>query len=82
MNELPLPASVLFLVFAGLCLVAFLRGFLTRRSGAGSRPAVPHAGFARPEALRAALSEEAVRRAGAQVRPGLAASREGTGRER
>ncbi|UED84722.1 hypothetical protein [Streptomyces profundus] len=68
---MPIPLGVLLLAFAGLFVLAFLRGYLTRRSGAGSQPATPHAGFATPQQLRDGLSEAAVRRAGAQVRPGL-----------
>ncbi len=66
------------LALAGICAVAFLRGHLAHRPNAATRPATPHAGFATPEDLRNHLSEAAARRAGAQVRPGLTPSREGT----
>jgi hypothetical protein len=51
---------------------AVLRVHFTHRPSATIRPATPAAGWATPEQLARHLSAEAARRAGNQVRPGLA----------
>ncbi|MFF1792832.1 hypothetical protein ACFVXQ_01075 [Kitasatospora sp. NPDC058263] len=68
--------AAMVLVFLGVllvvCVVGWLWGTYAPRTRAGSRPADdPGGGFATAEQLRARLSAEAVRAAGAQVRPGL-----------
>ncbi|MFJ2193089.1 hypothetical protein ACIOJE_34970 [Kitasatospora sp. NPDC087861] len=56
-----------------VCVAGWLWGTYSPRPRAGSRPADdPGGGFATAEQLHARLSAEAVRAAGAQVRPGLA----------
>lgn len=76
MSPLPsLGAAVAFvlLCLALTCAIALLTGLRGRPPRAGMVPAAPHGGFATPAHVRDHLSEAAVRRAGAQVRPGLAA---------
>jgi len=65
-----LPWFLLALVLVGLA------GYLRVKIGpsaprAESQPVDPSGGFATAEQVRAHLSEEAVRRAGAQVRPSM-----------
>lgn len=61
----------LLVVFAA-CLIGYIRGTFEKGPRAGSTPADdPAGGFASPRQLRDRLSEDAVRQAGAQVRPGL-----------
>ncbi|MDT0342715.1 hypothetical protein [Streptomyces litchfieldiae] len=70
-------AVVGVLLLLGLVVTAgFLRGYLSHRPTAGVRHATEHAGFATPEHVMNDLSEAAVRRAGAQVRPALHAAEE------
>ena len=70
---------VLFvLVLAVACVAGFVQGTFGKGLRAGSRPADdPAGGFASPRQVRAALSPQAVRAAGTQVRPGLSADPSG-----
>ncbi len=72
----------LLLVFV-VCLMGYVRGTFSKSPRAGSRPADdPAGGFATPQQIRERLSDQAVRAAGAQVRPGLPRPREIGKRER
>lgn len=64
--------GLFLLLVAGACIVGYIRGSFTKGPQAGSRPVDdPAGGFASPQQLRERLSEDAVRRAGTQVRPSI-----------
>ncbi|WP_433860337.1 hypothetical protein [Streptomyces kronopolitis] len=64
--------AVAAVMFVGACIAGFLRvKFGPQSPRATTRPVDPSGGFATGEQIRERLSEAAVRRAGAQVRPSL-----------
>ncbi|MFC9233646.1 hypothetical protein ACFTZI_32605 [Streptomyces decoyicus] len=64
--------AVAALMFVGACIAGFLRVKLgSQTPRATTRPVDAHGGFATGEQIRERLSDAAVRRAGAQVRPSL-----------